>query len=80
MLRLRELAGTSWVGELLDCFYCLSIWTSAPFAVVVARRWREVPVAWLALSGAACLLERLTREEESTGAPTPDAPVPSLTS
>jgi hypothetical protein len=79
-VRLRELAGTSWAGDLLDCFYCLSLWTSAPFAVAVARRPRDAPATWLALSGAACLLEQLTRDEESTGAPTPDAPVPSVTS
>ena len=80
IVRLRVRAGTSWAGDLLDCFYCLSLWTSAPFAVAVARRRREVPVVWLALSGAACLLERLTREGESAGAPTPDAPVPFVTS
>ena len=80
LVRLRVRAGTSWVGELLDCFYCVSLWTSAPFAVALARRRREIPVVWLALSGAACLFERVTAEGESTGAPTPDAPVPFTTS
>jgi hypothetical protein len=29
-LRLRRLAGTSFFGQLLDCFYCLSLWFAAP--------------------------------------------------
>jgi hypothetical protein len=47
----------------MDCFYCLSIWTAAPVAAAVARRPREAPLTWLALSGAACLLERVTTEK-----------------
>ena len=41
VVRLRERAGDSWVGQAMDCFYCLSIWTAAPVAVAVARRPRE---------------------------------------
>jgi hypothetical protein len=47
----------------MDCFYCLSIWTAAPIAATVARRPREMPLTWLALSGMACLLERATNEK-----------------
>jgi len=32
MLRLRRLAGEGFWGQLLDCFYCLSLWIAAPFA------------------------------------------------
>ncbi|MGZ4315807.1 MAG: DUF1360 domain-containing protein [Gaiellaceae bacterium] len=60
MVRVRARAGESWVGELLDCFYCVSIWVAAPIAVATAPRRRDIPVNWLALSGAACLLERAT--------------------
>jgi hypothetical protein len=67
---LRARAGDGWRGRLMDCFYCLSVWTALPFALVVARRRRDAPVAVLALSGAACLLERATaggaRELEHT--------------
>jgi len=63
IVRLRRRAGDGWVGTAMDCFYCLSIWTAAPVAVAVARRRREVPLTWLALSGAACLLERATTEK-----------------
>jgi Protein of unknown function (DUF1360) len=60
MVRVRRRAGDGWAGELLDCFYCTSIWVAAPVAVAVARRRRDIPLAWLGLSGAACLLEQLT--------------------
>lgn len=60
ILRLRARAGESGAGELLDCFYCLSIWVAAPVAAVVTLRPRELPLVWLALSGAACLLEQVT--------------------
>jgi hypothetical protein len=63
VVRLRQRVGEGWIGSALDCFYCLSIWTAAPVAVAVARRPREAPLTWLALSGAACLLERATTEK-----------------
>ena len=56
---LRARAGTGLLGQLMDCFYCLSIWVAAPFAARVARTPGERVMAWLALSGAACLLERM---------------------
>lgn len=59
-VRLRVRAGDGWAGELLDCFYCTSIWVAAPVAVAVAPRRREIPLVWIALSGAACLLEQAT--------------------
>jgi Protein of unknown function (DUF1360) len=63
VVRLRRRAGDSWVGSAMDCFYCLSVWTAAPVAIAVARRPREAPLTWLALSGAACLLEQATTEK-----------------
>lgn len=63
VVRIRRRAGDGLLGNALDCFYCLSIWTAAPIAAVVARRPREAPLTWLALSGAACLLERATTQK-----------------
>ena len=60
VVRLRARLGTGQLGELMDCFYCLSIWVAAPFSLTVTRRRRDAPLVWLALSGAACLLERAT--------------------
>lgn len=44
----------------LDCFYCLSVAVAIPFACAIAASWLERAVTWLALSGAAILLERAT--------------------
>lgn len=57
--RLREAAADGFWGRLLGCFYCTSLWTAAPLALLVAGSIRELPVAWLALSGGAILVERL---------------------
>jgi Protein of unknown function (DUF1360) len=57
--RARERLGTSRLGILMDCFQCLSMWVAAPFAVYVARRPIDRVVAWLAVSGAACMLDHL---------------------
>ena len=58
--RLRQRAGSGFWGRLLDCFYCLSLWVAAPFALLLARGWREGILLWLALSAGAILLERVT--------------------
>jgi hypothetical protein len=57
--RLRRLAGDGFFGGLMDCFYCASLWVAAPAALAVAPDVRHWVLAWLALSGAACLLDRL---------------------
>ena len=62
VVRLRERAGDGHLGELMDCFYCLSVWVAAPFGLALARRPRDAPLYSLALSGAACLLEQATSE------------------
>lgn len=65
LARLRRLAGSGFWGSLLDCFYCLSLWISAPFAGILGETWTERLFLWLALSGAACLLERATYRIEA---------------
>ncbi len=60
LARLRRAAGSGALGRLLDCFYCLSLWVALPFAVWLAEGWIDGIIGWLALSGAACLLERAT--------------------
>lgn len=65
MARLRFRAGTGFWGELLDCFYCLSLWIAAPFAVWLGTTAGERLLLWPALSAAAILLERATAPPES---------------
>jgi Protein of unknown function (DUF1360) len=62
VVRFRKLLGNSFVGRMMDCFYCLSVWIAAPAALFVTRRPVEWFMNWLALSGGACLLERLTTQ------------------
>jgi uncharacterized protein DUF1360 len=59
-VRMRRQLGSGFWGSLVDCFYCLSLWVAAPFAIILGATWRERMLLWLALSGAACLLERAT--------------------
>jgi hypothetical protein len=56
---LRGAIGEGGLGRLLDCFYCVSLWVAAPVAFAVARGPVEWMLAWLALSGAASVIERL---------------------
>lgn len=59
IVRFRHRLGPGLAGRLLDCFYCLSLWVAAPLSALVARNPTEAALTWLALSGAACLLERI---------------------
>lgn len=58
--RIRKAAGAGFFGSLLDCFYCVSIWTAIPFGCWLGIGWGEKFLYWLALSGAVCLLEQFT--------------------
>lgn len=60
IVRLRRAVGTGFWGNLLDCFYCLSLWIAAPFAALLGAGIAEKLLLWPALSGAAILLERIT--------------------
>lgn len=60
IVRLRSSLGHGVAGRLMDCFYCLSIWIAAPLALFVTTSFFDGTLVWLALSGAACLLERST--------------------
>ncbi len=62
LAELRRRLGESFFGRLMDCFYCLSFWVAAPLTLFVSWRPLDAVVTWLALSGAACLLERLGQE------------------
>ena len=63
-LRLRRLAGSSFLGQLLDCFYCLSLWIAAPLGWMLGTTWWERGLLWLSLSGGAILLERVTERNQ----------------
>jgi len=59
---LRRGAGNGFLGALLDCFYCLSLWAALPLALFLGDGWGESLLLWPALSAAAILLERVLRQ------------------
>jgi hypothetical protein len=59
MTQLRALAAGTEVGSALECLGCASLWLALPAAVWVSRRLSEFLPTWLALSGAAFLIERM---------------------
>jgi hypothetical protein len=63
---MRQRAGTGFWGSLLDCFYCLSLWTAAPFALLLGSGWKERLLLWPALSAGAILFERVTSGEATS--------------
>jgi hypothetical protein len=62
VVRFRARLGHGLAGSLMDCFHCLSLWISAAAALFVSRQPLAWLFTWLALSGAACLLQRLGQE------------------
>src|SRR5260370_970218 len=64
-VRVRRFAGEGFWGSLLDCFYCLSLWSAFPFAFLLGEGWKEKLMLWPALSGGAIIVERLTSKDES---------------
>lgn len=65
LARLRQAAGTKLLGQMLDCFYCLSLWVAVPFTLLVTSRWKEWLLVWPALSAGAILIEHLTAGKQS---------------
>ena len=65
LAKLRAVLGRTFLGQLFDCFYCLSLWISTPFAWFIGQGWKERLLLWPALSGAAILLERASAIDEA---------------
>jgi hypothetical protein len=49
----------------LECFYCASVWIALPVALAIGTTLGERGLLWPALSGAACLLHRLTERGQA---------------
>jgi hypothetical protein len=65
IVRLRTVTSAPWWGNLLDCFYCVSVWVAMPFALALADTWIELLLLWPALSGGAILLDRIGGQTSS---------------
>jgi hypothetical protein len=64
--RLRLVVSSHFGANLLDCFYCLSVWVSAPLAIWIGAGAKERILLWLAISAAAILLERSSTPQEAS--------------
>ncbi len=68
VVRLRQAAGDGFWGRWMDCPYCQSLWWAAPAATWLALHWHwPLPAGlalWLAVSGGACLIEKLTTKDQ----------------
>jgi len=70
---LRARAGSGVIAQMMDCFYCLSVWIALPFALAADASWLQRLALWPALSAGAILLERATTRPAP---PPPSAAVP----
>jgi Protein of unknown function (DUF1360) len=66
IFKLRKLAGNSFFGHLMDCFYCFSIWVALAPGLYFGRGWIEKILLWFALSGGAILLEKITNRDNNS--------------
>jgi hypothetical protein len=60
IFRIRKLAGNGFFGQLMDCFYCLSLWVALPPGFWFGAGWDQKIILWLALSGGAIILEKIS--------------------
>ena len=65
IVRFRNWLGEGFWGELLDCFYCLSVWIALPMAGLIGQEWVQRLVLWPALSAGAILIERIIERVET---------------
>ena len=63
VVKLRCCLGDSFFGLVMDCFYCASVWLAFPFAFAITHDVWGWLVSWLAISGAAALLEQASQRE-----------------
>ncbi len=54
--RLRKALEGTFLPKVLGCFYCLSLWVSAPLAIWLGASIKERFLLWLATSAGAILL------------------------
>lgn len=60
IVRLRKLFGDSTIGKLMDCFYCVSVWTALILASIVEHQsYLELLINTLSLSGAAIIVNEV---------------------
>lgn len=66
--RIRQNAGDGFWGQLLGCFYCLSLWIALPFALIGSKSWKERTLLWPGISAGAILVEHVINNSETPSA------------
>jgi hypothetical protein len=59
IFKIRKLLGDGFVGSLMDCFFCLSIWVAIPFAVMEGHKIADYFAYTMAFSGGAIIIQKL---------------------
>ena len=65
IFKIRKMMADGVIGKLMDCFYCLSIWVALIPGLYFGRGWVQKIFLWLAISGAAIILEKLTNKADN---------------
>jgi hypothetical protein len=62
IIKVRKLFGNTFLGKLMDCFYCLSIWIGLGLACFEENHSIEIIILTLYYSGSSILLEKITNK------------------
>jgi hypothetical protein len=62
IIKLRKTLGNNFLGKLMDCFYCSSVWLGLACASYAGNTLSEVAILTLYYSAAALLLEKITNK------------------
>ena len=62
IIKMRKFVGNSFLGKLMDCFYCLSIWIGLAFAFYLEKNVEMIILLTLYYSGASILIEKITNK------------------
>jgi type VI protein secretion system component VasK len=63
IVKIRNILGNSFLGVLMDCFKCLSLWVAIPFSIFATGWEWETIVTWLAVSGASVIIEQIINKQ-----------------
>jgi hypothetical protein len=72
--RARARLGKGAVGQMVGCFYCLSVWVALLLAPWLGGQLLDLLVITAALSGAAIVIERVSGAFERHGQAAPEPP------
>lgn len=74
--RTRARLGDGAVGQMVGCFYCLSVWVALLLAPWLSGQLLDLLVVAAGLSGAAIVIERVSGAFERRGQSAPDVTPP----